>query len=47
MIRGWDRWVVVDSYQDVGGGTGAGYYLIGFFIFAFVFLSLMPCLFFK
>ena len=38
---------VVDSYQGVGGGTEGGYYLIVFFICAFVFWSLMPCLFFK
>ena len=38
---------MVDSYQDVGGGTGGGYYLIGSFIFGFVFWPLMRCLFFK
>ena len=47
MMGGWDRWGVVDSYQGVGGGTGGGYYLIVFFICAFVFWSLMSCLFFK
>ena len=32
---------MVDSYQGVGwGGTGGGYYLIDFFIVAFVFWSL-------
>ena len=46
-MGGWDRWGVVDSYQGVGGGTGGGYYLIVFFICAFVFWSLMSCLFFK
>ena len=37
------------SYQGVGGGTGGGYYLIVFlyFVCAFVFWSLMSCLFFK
>ena len=47
MMRGWDRWGVVDSHQGVGGGTGVGYYLIvflGFFICAFIFWSLMSCL---
>ena len=24
MMRGWDRWGLVDSYQDVGGMTGVG-----------------------
>ena len=24
MMRGWDRWGLVDSYQDVGGRTGVG-----------------------
>ena len=40
---------VVDSYQGVAGGTGGEYYLLGFFIIicAFVFLSLITCLFFK
>ena len=49
MIRGWDRCGLVDSYQSVGGRIGGGYYLIVFFIFicAFVFWSLMSCLFFK
>ena len=43
---GWDRLGVVDSYQGVGGGTGEGYYLIVFFFLcAFVFWSLMSCLF--
>ena len=36
-----------DLYQGVGGRTGGGYYLIVFFICAFVFCSLMLCLFFK
>ena len=50
-------WVeAVDSYQGKGGGTEGGYYLIVFFCFfylfiysfcAFVFRSLMSCLFFK
>ena len=47
MMGGWNRWGVVDLYQGVGGGTGGGYYLIVFFICAFVFWSLMSCLFFK
>ena len=48
MMGGWDRKGVVDLYQGVGGGTGGGYYLIVFFlifIYAFVFWSLMSCLF--
>ena len=24
MMRAWDRWGLVDSYQDVGGRTGVG-----------------------
>ena len=35
---GWYRWMVVDSDQGVGGGTGDGYYLIVCF-FLFVLLS--------
>ena len=45
MMQAKDRWGAVDSYQ--GGETVGGYYLIGFFICAFVFWSLMSCLFFK
>ena len=37
---------VVDSYLVVGGGTARGY-ISFFFICAFVFCSLMSCLFFK
>ena len=44
---GWDRWGVIDSYQGVGGGTVGGYYLLVVFICAFVFWSVMSCLFFK
>ena len=45
-----DGWGMVDLYQGVGGGTGSGYYLIAcffcfIFICAFVFWSLMSCLF--
>ena len=48
VMGGWGRWGMVDSYQDVGGGTGGGYYLIVcFFVCAFVFCSLMLCLFFN
>ena len=47
MMGEWNRCWVVDLYQGVGGGTGGGYYLIVFFICAFVFWSLMSCLFFK
>ena len=47
-MAGRDKWGVVDSYQGVAGGTEGGYYLIVFFfICAFVFWSLMSCLFFK
>ena len=47
-MGGWQRWGLVDSYQGVGGGEqGSGYYPIVFFICAFVFWSLMSCLFFK
>ena len=46
-MGGWNRCGVVDLYQDMGGGTGGGYYLIVFFICAFAFWSLMSCLFFK
>ena len=35
-MGGWDRWVVVHSYQSVGGGTGGGFYLI---VFLFLLLS--------
>ena len=40
---------MVDSYQGLGGETGHGYYLIVYFILicAFVFWSLLSCLFFK
>ena len=36
MMEGWDRWVVVDSYQGVGGETVGGCYLI---VFLFLLLS--------
>ena len=40
-------WGVVDSYQGVGDGKGAGDYLIvGFFTCAFFFRSLLSCLIF-
>ena len=32
---GWDRWGVVDSYQNVGGGKGGGYYLFFFVLLSF------------
>ena len=38
MMRGWDRWAVLDSYQGVGWGTGGGYYPIGFFDLCFCLL---------
>ena len=45
MMGEWDRQGVVNSDQGVGGRTGGGYHLIGFFICAFVFLSVMSSLF--
>ena len=36
MMGGWNRWGVVDLYQDVSGGAGGGCYLI---VFLFVLLS--------
>ena len=42
---GWERQEPVDSYQGVGGRTGGGYYVIEVFNCAFVFCSLMSCLF--
>ena len=36
----------VNSYQGVVGETGGGYYVIDFLNCAFVFCSLMSCLFF-
>ena len=39
-----DTEFLADLYQGVGGGTGDEYYLIVFFICAFVFGSLMSCL---
>ena len=51
LMVGCDGWGVVDSYQGVDQGTGGGYYIIaGFFLIficAYVFCSLMSCLFFK
>ena len=51
LMVGCDGWGVVDSYQGVGIRTVGGYYLIAcyflIFICAFVFRSLMSCLFFK
>ena len=45
MMGEW--WGVVDSYQGVGDGKGAGDYLIvGFFTCAFFFRSLLSCLIF-
>ena len=41
----WDRWRLVDSYQQGVGIISWGFFLI--FICAFVFLSLMSCLFFQ
>ena len=41
----WDRWRLVDSYQQGVGIISWGFFLI--FIYAFVFLSLMCCLFFQ
>ena len=38
MMRGWDRWGVVDSHQGVGGGTGDGFYLIVFVCLGFCLL---------
>ena len=32
---GLDRWGVVALYQGAGGGTGGGYYLMGFFYLCF------------
>ena len=47
-MEGWDSWGGGgDSYEGMGGGPGGGYYLIVFFICAFVFCSLMSCLLFK
>ena len=47
MMGGCDRWGVVDSYQGVGGGTGAGYCL-GFFLFVLLPFGLScPFSFFK
>ena len=52
MMGGWDRWGVVDSYWSLGGvRVGGQYLLVRFFLFAFicafVFCSLVSCLFFK
>ena len=47
MMGWWDRWGLVDSYQSVGSGTVGGYYLIEFFICAFVFCCIMSCIVFK
>ena len=41
----WDRWRLVDSYQQGVGIISWGFFLI--FTCAFVFLSLMCCLFFQ
>ena len=42
MMRGWDRWGVVDLCCGVGERTGGGYHLIIFFSScAFLFWSLM------
>ena len=40
MIGGWDRWGMVASYQDFGGGTGGGYYLLFWFLCLFYFVLL-------
>ena len=47
MLGGLDRWVVVDSYQGVGGGDSGWVLSHSFFICVFVFCSLISCLFFK
>ena len=41
MMRGWDRWEVVDLCCGVGEGTGDRYHLIIFF-FVLCFCSLVP-----
>ena len=54
-MQEWDRWGgggVVDSHQGVGAGQGwvlshSLFFFFLIFICAFVFWSLMPCLFFK
>ena len=40
MMGGWDKLGVVASYQDLGGGTGGGYYLLVCFVCLFLFLLL-------
>ena len=49
IMGGWHRWGVVNSYQGVGEGQVVGIISVFFFIFfcAFVFWSLMSCLFLK